>query len=388
MKRELEALNQIKELEEMKKDRAIKILENKNSQTKIRLLRKQKKLDDEIKMQREKDVILAKSRERNLGIFLAISLIITGLIVFLLYRNVRNARAIKSANMKLEQLTENLKASNTAIENTLQEVNAKNEIIELKNSQILESINYAKRIQEASLPKTDELAAIAKDSFALNKPKDIISGDFYIVSAFTDQQNQVFDVYIVGDCTGHGVPGAMLSLLCSSLVRQSMKMSNITKPAELLNDVNERLRSFFRNKEDDSFKDGMDIACCVLDKKNRKLYFSGAGRPLLCIRKKETIELKGEKHHIGFSNTSYDFNDQELELQSGDSVYLFTDGFTDQFNGTTRKRFMTKGLKELLCAIQHEPMKNQEKILDKAFEDWRGEYVQMDDVCVLGIRIE
>jgi serine phosphatase RsbU (regulator of sigma subunit) len=387
IKRELETVNQLQELEQIKKDRAINILENKNNQTKIRLLNKQRKLDSQIKLQREKDVKRAKTREQNLRIFLLTALIIIGLIVFLLYRNVRNSKIIKSANKKLEELTTNLTSTNAALQTTIQEVNTKNEIIEAKNHQILESITYAKRIQEASLPKADELLAVAKDSFVLNKPKDIISGDFYIVSSLSNQTSSDLSVYIVGDCTGHGVPGAMLSLLCSSLVRQSMTTNRQYTPAQLLDDVNEKLRNFFRNKADDSFKDGMDIGCCLVDRKNNKLYFASAGRPLLHLRDTEITELKGEKHHIGFSGTNFNFINQEMDVKSGDSIYLYTDGYTDQFNGTSRKRFMTKNLKDLLVKLSHEPMSKQGELLNTAFEDWRGDYVQMDDVCVLGIKI-
>lgn len=387
VQRELQTLAQLKELEEIKRDRAISILEIKNNQNKIRLLNKQRKLDSQIKKQRERDVQLAKTRERNLRIFLVIALLILSLIGFLLYRNVRSARVIKAANLKLEELTTNLQTTNNALENTLEEVNAKNEIIELKNSQILESITYAKRIQEASLPKTDEIDAVSADNFVLNKPKDIISGDFYLVSEAVTAAGGKQLIYIVGDCTGHGVPGAMLSLLCSNLVRQSIKPNGDNRPAQLLNEVNDRLRNFFRNKTDDSFKDGMDIACCVLDKSTGKLYFSGAGRPLLLVRQNEVFEYKGERHHIGFSSSHFEFTDTEIEVKNGDGVYLFSDGFTDQFNGVTRKRFMTKNLKDILVAANGESMKRQAELLDKAFMDWKGDYMQMDDVCVLGIRI-
>lgn len=385
--RQLEAVKQNSELEDVKRERALNILENKHSQVKIRLLNKQRILDAEEKTRRAHDAAAAKAREKSLTVLLSGVLIILALIGMLLYRNIKNARVIRSSNQKLEELTQNLKASNKAIENTLLEVNAKNEIIESKNSQILESITYARRIQEASLPKLDEIEVFSKESFVLHKPKDIISGDFYIVSPFKTADGAEQAIFIVGDCTGHGVPGAMLSLLCSSLVRQSMRPDSVLMPAELLNEVNEKLRNFFRSKVDDSFKDGMDIACCLVNRKSNKLYFAGAGRPLLHLRDGEITELKGEKHHIGFSSTNFDFVNQELDLKTGDSVYLFSDGYTDQFSGKTRKRFMTRNLKDLLSGIGHEPMKRQGEILDKTFEDWRGDYVQMDDVCVLGVKI-
>jgi serine phosphatase RsbU (regulator of sigma subunit) len=387
LKRELESLNQQKELEQVKKDRAINILQNKNYQVKIRLFKKQSMLDKQIKAQKEKEALLAKSREKNLRIYLVISLVILSLIIFLLYRNVKNSKAIKDANLKLSTLTGNLKTTNLALETTIQDVNTKNEIIELKNSQILESINYAKRIQEASLPKSDEITVLSKENFILYKPKDIISGDFYLVSAFKNEISSDLNLYVVGDCTGHGVPGAMLSLLCSSLVRQSITELNTNRPSTILNDVTIKLKNFFRTTEGGAFNDGMDLACCIVDRTNRKLYFSGAGRPLIHIREGQHTELKGEKHHIGFTNTSFKFTDQEMEIMGGDTFYLFSDGFTDQFNGKTRKRFMTKNLINLLCSIQHEKMDKQGQLIDAEFEEWKGDFMQMDDVCMLGIKI-
>lgn len=387
LKRELDGLSQQRELEQIKKDRAINILENKNYQVKIRLLKKQSLLDKKIKEQKEKDVLIAKNREKTLRISLIISLSIIGLIVFLLYRNVKNSRAIKAANIKLSTLTENLKTTNLALESTIQDVNNKNEIIELKNYQILESITYAKRIQEASLPKSDEIDLLSKENFVFYKPKDIISGDFYMVSALKNDTNSNLSLFIVGDCTGHGVPGAMLSLLCSSLVRQSITELNVIKPSVLLNEVTMKLKNFFRTTEGSVFNDGMDIACCVIDRSNNKLYFSGAGRPLIHIRNNESTELKGEKHHIGFTNTIFKFTDQEVDVLANDTIYMFSDGFTDQFNGTTRKRFMTKNLINLLTSFQSEDMKTQGQLMESAFEEWKGEFMQMDDVCVLGIKI-
>lgn len=387
VKRELDAVKHLREIEEMRRDRSINILENKNSQTKIRLLNKQRKLDEQIKAQKEKDVKRARIRENNLRIILIISLVILVLIGFLLYRNNKNARIIKNTNNKLEELTLSLQNTNQSLESTLLEVNHKNEVIESKNHLIMESINYASRIQRASLPKPDEIERLSREAFVLFKPKDVISGDFYIVADLKPAKTGELCLYVVADCTGHGVPGAMLALLCSSLVRQTINQPEVNTPATVLNEVNKKLFNFFRNKENDSFKDGMDIACCVVDKAKKKLYFSGAGRPLLYINEGQIIELKGDKHHIGFSTNLFNFTLQEIDIEMGACVYLFTDGYTDQFNGLDRKRFMSKNLKNLLLQLSNKPMQKQVEALDEEFEKWRGDYVQMDDVCVLGIRI-
>lgn len=329
----------------------------------------------------------AKEREKNLVLVLFISFFIIGIIVFLLCRNLRNGKIIKSTNAKLELLTENLKASYIRLETTLNEVNNKNEIIELKNRQILESIVYAKRIQHASLPTMEDIQVIAKDSFVLYKPKDIISGDFYVVSSLKNITNSEFTVYVVGDCTGHGVPGAMLSMLSGSLVKQAIKKQGISSPAAILMEVNKLLVKFFRHRNGENFKDGMDIACYIIDKEKNKLHFSGAGRPLLCIREDAVIELKGEKQHLGFSDKEFKLSDQELEVKQGDSIYLFSDGYSDQLHWKTKKRLMSKNFKSLLLSIQEEPMEKQGDVLKNYFEEWRGDHVQMDDVCILGIKI-
>ena len=387
LEHELMDINQDKEFERIKKDRAINILQNKNSQTRIKLLNKQKKLDDEVKAQKEKEVKYARNREKNLRMLLLASMIVIGLIIFLFYRNLKNARIISATNAKLEDASANLKSTNAILENSLEEINKQSNIIEAKNNLIVESITYAKRIQQASLPKIDEIQTLSKDCFVLYKPKDIISGDFYIVSSHKDPDEGMIEIYIVADCTGHGVPGAMLSLLCSSLVRQALRQTKLYTPSDVLNYTNKQLKNFFRNKEDDAFKDGMDIACCMVDKKKGKLYFASAGRPLIVIKNGEAIELKGEKHHIGFSNVSISFEDQIVDIQEGNSVYLFTDGYTDQFSGETRKRFMTKNFRNLILSLQDKKMEEQGTLLDAEFEKWRGDYTQMDDVCVLGIKI-
>jgi len=319
--------------------------------------------------------------------FLIAALIVMCVVGVLLYINIKNARVIKLTNAKLEKLTVDLQSSNDTLTETLIQVNKQAEIIEAKNLQIYESIHYAQRIQEASLPKKDEIEKLAKHAFVMFQPKDIISGDFYVVSQIKTTQNRELDVFVVADCTGHGVPGAMLSLLCSSLLRYAFKQRGVDSPADVLDFVNTQLKNFFRSKEEDSFKDGMDIACAMLDREASTLYFAGAGRPLVHVSKGVAYELKGEKQHIGFSTQTVPFTNLSIPVAKGDFIYLFSDGYTDQFGGENNKRFMTKNLKELMASVYVKNMDEQQKILEEEFQKWKGNNIQMDDVCVLGIGI-
>ncbi len=388
VRRQLEAKNKEDELKELKKDKFITDVFNRNNQTKIRMLNQQRKLDSEIKIQKEKAVQQARAKERNLRIFLVIALIVLAVIVYLLYWNIKNVRVIRLSHKKLEELTENLQVTNRTLNETLVELEQKTEIIKQKNEEILSSIDYAKRIQVASLQKPEDMSKLSNGSFVVFKPRDIISGDFYVVSEPAIADGRDWSVYIVGDCTGHGVPGAMLSLLCSNIVRECIWQNTSLSPAELLDNVNKKLKKFFRNTgEDNSFKDGMDIACCVLDRKQNKLYFAGAGRPLWYIEQGVMTELKGQRYHIGLSSENSNFSNQELDVNPGGIIYLFSDGYGDQFSQKHAKRFMTQNLKKHLVDIHQQPMKVQEEILDRVFEEWRDDTQQTDDVCVLGVKI-
>lgn len=387
VKQELDVMNQLKELERVKKERRLRRLENKNNEAQIKWLNEKRKIDEALKAKTKKEYKMAKENERMMRWFLIAALLVMSVVGVLLYLNIKSARVIKLTNAKLETLTEDLQSSNHSLTETLKQVNKQAEIIEAKNLQIYESIHYAQRIQEASLPKKDEIEKLSKDSFVMFQPKDIISGDFYVVSQIKTSANRNMDVFVVADCTGHGVPGAMLSLLCSSLLRYAFNQKGIDSPADVLDFVNTQLKNFFRSKEEDSFKDGMDIACAMVDREAGMLHFAGAGRPLIHVSKGVANELKGEKQHIGFSTHTVPFTTISIPIAKGDFIYLFSDGYTDQFGGESNKRFMTKNLKELMASIQHKPVMDQQKILEDTFEQWKGKNIQMDDVCVLGIGI-
>ncbi len=255
------------------------------------------------------------------------------------------------------------------------------EIIREKNKEITDSINYAKRIQESILPPAEQLEKALPDSFVLFRPKDIVSGDFYWYSPAGD-----YFVIAAADCTGHGVPGALMSMLGSNFLGHIVHEKNISSPGQALHELDERIRGALKQQENPDSKDGMDIALCAFQLKGNKLLYSGANRPLVMIRNKELKEYAPGKFPIGGQRSEKIFENHQLELQKGDCIYLFTDGYADQFGGPRGKKFMKKRLYELLLEIHSLPMKDQKEKLWKAFSDWKGSLEQVDDVLMIGFR--
>lgn len=264
------------------------------------------------------------------------------------------------------------------------EVFAQKAIIEEKNKDITDSIKYAKKIQQALMPDTNLLEKAFKESFVYYRPKDIVSGDFYWIEVFSKNVT----VFAAADCTGHGVPGAFMSLICNDLMTQVIKDQSVTTPGQALKMLDEKLRSMLNKSSDHSSNDGMDIALCAYFPEEKKLQYAGAYRPLLLIRDGEMIELKPSKHSIGgYLTGEKNFEDHIIQLQEGDSVYILTDGYADQFGGENGKKFKFKKLQKLIQTISHMPLVHQHDLLEEAFVSWRGQHEQVDDVCVIGVKI-
>jgi serine phosphatase RsbU (regulator of sigma subunit) len=261
-------------------------------------------------------------------------------------------------------------------------INEQKAKVEEKNQEITDSITYAKRIQEAILPSSSDLNKYLKDGFVLYKPKDIVAGDFYWLEVINDV---VF--FAAADCTGHGVPGAMVSVVCHGALNRAVREFKLTDSSEILNKVRELVIESFNTNTNDDIKDGMDIALCVLNFKTNKLNFSGANNSLYMIREGKVNEIKADKQPIGRYVTSEPFTKHEIQLKSGDAIYIFTDGFPDQFGGDKGKKFKYEPFREMLLANQSKNMNDQKLLLDKTFEDWKGDLEQVDDVCVIGVRI-
>ncbi|MCK4664097.1 MAG: SpoIIE family protein phosphatase [Bacteroidales bacterium] len=255
--------------------------------------------------------------------------------------------------------------------------------IRKQKKEITDSIHYASRIQESIIPSDEIISGILNDYFILYKPKDIVSGDFYWIGKHS---NKV--IIIAADCTGHGVPGAFMSMLGTAFLNEIINKENKTSPDEILNILrNNVVKALKQEGEESKSKDGMDVAILTLDTGTNKLEYAGANNPFYLIRNKELIETKANKMPVAIYLKMEPFTKHEIELQTGDSLYIFSDGFADQFGGPKGRKFMYKPFKKLLIEMQGKPMCEQKEILDKTFEDWKNDNEQIDDVLVIGVSI-
>lgn len=253
-------------------------------------------------------------------------------------------------------------------------------IIEIKNRDITDSIQYAKRIQKVILPNDEKFNELLNNSFIYYNPKDIVAGDFYWLEKTKDAT-----LFAVADCTGHGVPGAFVSVMCHNALNRSVRQYGKTIPGEVL-DVTKSIIIQEFSSSNIEVNDGMDISLCSIDE-NNILKFSGANNPLWIVRDSEIIIIKGDKQPIGNYVKDEPFKTHTIELMSGDCIYIFSDGFVDQFGGDNNKKFKSSNFKKLILSVQDKPMNSQKELFSKAFESWKGSYEQMDDVCLLGVKI-
>ncbi len=272
-----------------------------------------------------------------------------------------------------------------------QEIQAKNKIIEEKNIAIQDSINYARRIQLSIFPTEQEMNTALNEHFILYKPLSVVSGDFYwMTHVTTDTDRSKLVVLAVADCTGHGVPGALMSIVGNTLLNQTIKNPNINTPAEVLDFLNSELPKNLKHQKDSGYmRDGMDIGLCAVDPEKMLLHFAGANNSLYLVRAGQLTELKGDRQPISAATDleKKPFTNETITLQRNDCIYLFTDGYADQFGGGQGKKFLDKRLKELLTEIYNKPMAEQKSVLANQFESWRGTLDQVDDVLIIGFRI-
>jgi serine phosphatase RsbU (regulator of sigma subunit)/ligand-binding sensor domain-containing protein len=264
------------------------------------------------------------------------------------------------------------------------EIRFQKEEIENKSKDILSSIQYAKRIQSALLPPDDYLDDFIPNRFIFYKPRDIVSGDFFWI---TEKDSKV--IIVTADCTGHGVPGAMMSMLGMAFLNEIITKTENLNPASILEQLrSEVIDSLRQTGKEGEAQDGMDLSLCIYDFKNMILEYSGANSPLFLIRKGETLQFKADKMPIGISlKNKNSFTTKKIPLEKGDLIYTFSDGFPDQFGGEKDRKFMIKNLRLLFEKIHQEPMKIQEKILDEELAHWMGESSQVDDILIIGIKI-
>lgn len=274
----------------------------------------------------------------------------------------------------------------TILENKVQErtveLRHEKEKVEEAHKNITDSINYAKKIQTAILPQDGEFWALFPNSFVLFKPKDIVSGDFYWASQAGD-----YLFYATCDCTGHGVPGGFMTMLGTSLLNEIVNEKNVYEPSEILNQLRDKVIHSLKQSAAAENKDGMDMSICRFDRKRTKLVFAGANNAMYLLRDNALEEFKPDKQPIGFYGEKKPFSQKEIDLKKGDMIYTFTDGYADQFGGDKGKKFKYRNFEALLENIHPKSMKEQKQTLDDTIEKWRGDFEQLDDILVIGIRV-
>jgi serine phosphatase RsbU (regulator of sigma subunit) len=288
---------------------------------------------------------------------------------------------LKDNLLRLPSAIENV-VNKKKIENLHNKLTLANSKLESAYSDIKDSINYASFIQRAILPTDDELEKVFAEFFIFYKPKDVVSGDFY---SFTEKDGKI--IIAVVDCTGHGVPGAFMSMIGNDQLNHIILEKEITMPAGILMELNKGVKKALKQKDKTAgHRDGMDIAICSIDYKTSCFEFAGAMRPLLYMNG-ELKEIKADKAPIaGNTHEEYEFTNHVIPFKKGEIIYLSSDGYVDQFGGKKGRKFMTRNFKKLLTSIHSKSMKEQGEIIDKTFEEWRGNLEQVDDVLIMGIR--
>jgi len=292
---------------------------------------------------------------------------------------------IKLLNAELEQKvicrTAELANANKSLLEKADMLSLVSDMIEQKNKDMADSLNYAMLIQKKVIRKKKTLDKLLPQSFVINLPLNVVSGDFVSVS----EKNNKISIALA-DCTGHGVPGAMVSMIGYTMVNEIVNNRNETNPPKVLKMLNNAFNGLA--KEENGINDGMDVGFCSIDKQRMVLNFAGAHRPLYFIRNRELVVIKGDNLSIGgHSEKPSVFKNHTLKLQKNDSIYMFSDGYTDQFGGEKGKKFSSKRFKELLLSIQHLNMNEQRAYLKSTIQEWRGNLYQVDDICVVGVTI-
>ncbi|HLP12862.1 MAG TPA: SpoIIE family protein phosphatase [Flavobacteriales bacterium] len=337
-------------------------MDKKNSQLK----EKEAQLVAQVAQSKLKDAQQAADDARN-GLFrnvLIVILLSAVVVLFFVYRsNIHKKKAYK-------------------------EVSLQKSIVEQKNTEILDSIEYARRIQRTLLASDTFLKKQLNDHFILYKPKDIVSGDFYWASEIIDTNGKRNFMMCTADCTGHGVPGAFMSLLCISFLNEITRNGNIIQPNEVFTKLKQEIVLSLNPDEAVHTRDGMDAVLCRFDFDNLQLEMACANNPVLIVRNHEVIEIKPDKNPIGKNErTGYDYTLHKVALQKGDQVYTFTDGYADQFGGESGKKFKYRQFKEMIFANRLLSMSEQKTKLEAVIEKWKGNLEQLDDILVIGIRV-
>ena len=364
-----------------------------------------------------KDALLVAEKAENkrqqvITIAVTSGLVLVALFLMFVYRRLQITKkqkvVIEAKRQEVEEQKEAIEIAHKeterqklVVEKQKAEVEIINERLEEVSKEISDSINYAKLIQQAVLPSI-KMEDLNKESFIYFNPKEKVSGDFYWI-----EQRDEYSGFAVADCTGHGIPGAFISMIGTILLNEIYNSKKIDIPNEILDELSRLVRLTLTNKEGYTMKDGMDISFAVLDHKTKMLYFSGANNPVWIVSEnaekrinKTTVipllekngkyiyEIKGDKQPIGdYGDQVKPFTLNSAHLEEGDVFYLFSDGYADQFGGERNKKFKAKPFRELLLSVFDENMENQKYILNENFQNWKGDFEQIDDVTVMGVRV-
>lgn len=336
------------------------------------------------KMRLKKDKEIADQKNAKLSVYIISAIVLMGLLLMLVLLFFRSSKQKQKTNDQLLKLNEEITASRKSIEH-------QNLMLEEKQKEITDSINYAQRIQNAYLPPQSAFLRIFENSFLLFKPKDIVSGDFYWCyhpKSF-DRTDKNIAYFAVADCTGHGVPGALMSVICCNALNEAIISLNLDSTGEILDKTRELVIRNLKSKIDSGQKDGMDIILGCLNFDTLELMYSGANNSLLVFRNDENkLEtIPADKQPVGVYDRMKPFSTHVLQLNKGDVIFAYSDGYADQFGGEKGKKFKYSNLNNLLLSNVHLPMEELSNKLNEVFEEWRGSLEQVDDVCVMGIKI-
>lgn len=299
--------------------------------------------------------------------------------------NMKRKDEIGDLSAAFDKMVKSLSEADNQLQEYNEELKTKSEQIEHNNEKTQESIRYAKVIQQAFLPKKSEFRKVFSDSFISYLPKDIVSGDFYYFAQ--SNKNYVFGVF---DCTGHGIPGGFMSVMGCVYLKNIILNQGITEPSKILELLDEGIVESLNQKDEKSkSRDGMDGSLCSLNLENNKLKFSGAFNSLYILRGDHWIKIKADRKSVGggMESKMKGFSCSEIYIEKGDLLYMFSDGFVDQFGGKHGRKYMLKKLQQFIFLIRDYPMKEQQQFLEKEFYEWKGNEIQLDDVLVMGIRI-
>ena len=331
--------------------------------------------EQQIKIQ-ETEIESEKMKNYVLFGFIILVMIIGLIILRSYFQKKKTNKLLVNKNFEIQQQKEEIETQN----GMLLEQKSK---IEESHLQITDSINYAKRIQNALLNIEIPIESLFKEYFIYYKPRDIVSGDFYWIEKI---QNKI--VVVAADCTGHGVPGAFMSMLGISLLNELTTSDKIETPGKILDELRNKVKIYLRQTgKMEENKDGMDMAMIIIDTDTWSAKFSGANNPIYIIRDHQFMEFKPTRNPIGIYLNELPFKTEEIQLHKNDSLYLFSDGYIDQFGGEKGLRLKSAKFKELLLSISEKSMKEQHTMLDEVYHNWKGNHEQVDDILILGLKI-